>query len=456
MAIGGLVFLSLVALIFLITAIADRRIGSRIYPNVYIDGRNVSNLSLEETARLFTRTQEPFKNLSLTAFYKSDPVSTVSAQSLGLRLNTADIVEQAYLIGRVERLPSRWYQKLTALFGLKEYRFTTSVVYDEHAIDEVVAHSTDSYNKPAKNALFSFKEGRVSEFRPEENGVVIEEDAFRTEAKAQIQSLKTNPHNITITLKESVLKPEITLAQSNQFGIEELIGEGQSDYTHSIPGREHNVVLGTSKFNGILIPKGETLSFNQIIGDISALTGYQAAYIIQNGKTVLGDGGGVCQVSTTLFRAALNSGLPIVNRTAHAYRVQYYENDSGPGFDATVFSPSVDLKIKNDTPAAILIQTSVDELNKLVYFKIYGKKDGRKVEISKAQVWDVAPPPEPSYEDDPTLPRGQTKQADFAAWGAKAKFSYKVTYPDQEVKSEEFYSVYRPWRAVFLVGTKDS
>ena len=198
------------------------------------------------------------------------------------------------------------------------------------------------------------------------------------------------------------------------------------------------------------------MSFNQLIGDISALTGYQQAYIIQNGKTVLGDGGGICQVSTTLFRAAINTGLPILNRTAHAYRVSYYENDSGPGFDATVFSPSVDLKIKNDTPAAVLIQTEVDEVNKLVYFKLYGKKDNRKVEISKAEVWDVSPPPEASYEDDPTLQRGITKQVDFAAWGAKARFNYKVTYPNKEVKDEIFYSVYRPWKAVFLVGTKDS
>ncbi|MGB2731407.1 MAG: VanW family protein, partial [Microgenomates group bacterium] len=153
---------------------------------------------------------------------------------------------------------------------------------------------------------------------------------------------------------------------------------------------------------------------------------------------------------------ALNTGLPILNRTAHAYRVHYYENDTGPGFDATVFSPTVDLKIKNDTQAAILIQTSVDEVNRLVYFKLYGKKDGRKVEVSKAEVWDVSPPPEPSYEDDPTLQRGITKQIDFGAWGAKARFSYKVTYPTNEVKDEIFYSVYRPWKAIFMVGTKDS
>jgi vancomycin resistance protein YoaR len=89
------------------------------------------------------------------------------------------------------------------------------------------------------------------------------------------------------------------------------------------------------------------------------------------GKTVLGDGGGICQVSTTLFRAALNSGLPISEYHAHAYRVGYYENDAKPGLDATVFGPTVDFKFINNTPASILIQTIVDkENNKLLFIKV--------------------------------------------------------------------------------------
>lgn len=453
---GVLVIIGTVALVALLTTIMSQRLGSHIYPNVYINSQNVGNLTKLQAANLISRSNAPFTKLSVTVLYKSDPIATLSAKTLNLRLNTDDVVEQAYLIGRVNHAPSKIIQKINTLFGIKKYEFNTSLTYDEHHFNEVTTTAEDSYNKPAKNALFSFKDGRVTKFQPEASGVQIESKKLLIDARAKIQTIKTNPKSISVEIKERILKPEITLAQSNNFGIEELIGEGKSNYSHSIPGREHNVVLGTSKFNGILIPKGETFSFNQNVGDISALTGYQPAYIIQNGKTVLGDGGGICQVSTTLFRAAINTGLPVLNRTAHAYRVSYYENDSGPGFDATVYSPSVDLKIKNDTPAAILIQTSVDEVNKLVYFKLYGKKDSRKVEISKAEVWDVAPPPAASYEDDPTLQRGITKQVDFSAWGAKARFKYKVTYPNKEVKDEVFYSVYRPWKAVFLVGTKDS
>ena len=271
---------------------------------------------------------------------------------------------------------------------------------------------------------------------------------------ASSRSRKKNGDKI-ITVNPVILLPEITLASINNYGIEELIAEGRSNYSHSILTRIHNVLLAASKFNGVLIPPGKTLSFNETVGDISSLTGYQPAYIIKEGKTVLGDGGGVCQVSTTLFRAALNAGLPIVERTAHAYRVLYYENDMKPGFDATVFGPTVDLKIKNDTPAYILIQTEADEENNLLYFRLYGKKDNRKVEISPAILWDVAPPPDPKYQEDATLKKGVVKQIDFPAWGGKASFEYKVFKDQKQVLDQKFYSSYRPWQAVYLVGTAD-
>jgi vancomycin resistance protein YoaR len=265
-------------------------------------------------------------------------------------------------------------------------------------------------------------------------------------------SLKEKPKKITLIIKSKIIESEITLAKANSFGIEELISEGKSDFSHSISERIHNIILASSKFNGVLIPKDKIFSFNETIGDISSLTGYKPAYIIKEGKTVLGDGGGVCQVSTTLFRAALNAGLPIIERHAHAYRVYYYENDSKPGFDATVFAPSVDLKIKNDTPAYILIQTQVDKNNNLLYFYLYGKRDNRIVEISPVKVWDIIPPPSPLYQEDPTLKKGIVKQIDFAAWGAKANFHYKVTKDDQILFEKDFFSSYKPWRAIYLVG----
>ena len=323
--------------------------------------------------------------------YNNTLIATYSAETLNIRLNIDDMYEKAYFVGRSPHIPSRIYQQIAAIFNLQKFSFTSQVQYDKGVLEDGINLFKDTYNRPAKNALFKFENGRVGSFQREEIGNMILTDYLLHDLDQYIRSLKFRPQSYTITLRDKSVEPEITLAKSNNFGIEELIGEGVSNYTHSIPGRIHNVIFGASKFNGILIPKGKTFSFNDTIGDISASTGYQPAYIIKGGKPYWGDGGGVCQVSTTLFRAALNSGLPITERYAHAYRVSYYENDSKPGLDATVFAPSVDLKIENNTPAAILIQTSVDEEKMLLYFKLYGKKDGRNAEISTPILWDVAP-----------------------------------------------------------------
>jgi vancomycin resistance protein YoaR len=189
------------------------------------------------------------------------------------------------------------------------------------------------------------------------------------------------------------------------------------------------------------------------VGDISLATGYQQAYVIRDGRTVLGDGGGVCQVSTTLFRAILAAGLPIVERHAHSYRVGYYEQDSKPGLDATVFAPSADLKFTNDTSAYILIQSQVDKSKMTLEFDLYGTSDERKAELGKVRVWDVSDPPPDLYEDDPTLPAGTVKQVDYKAWGAKAAFDWKVTRGEEVLQERTFYSNYQPWQAVFLRGT---
>jgi vancomycin resistance protein YoaR len=146
--------------------------------------------------------------------------------------------------------------------------------------------------------------------------------------------------------------------------------------------------------------------------------------------------------------------LPIVSRTAHAYRVHYYENHSEPGFDATIFTPNVDFKFKNDTTAYLLIQTSFDEAYNKLFFDLYGTKDNRVVTLSKARVWDVAPPPPALYQDDPTLAVGVVKQIDFPAWGAKTAFDYKVTRDGQTLQQQTFYSNYAPWQAVYLRGTR--
>jgi len=452
-----LVAFGLIAMIStgLIFSKREKNIGDKIYPNVYLDKQNFGLKSKKDIIDFYKKKSAELNKISITAFFANEPVATFSAQTLGLKYDGVTMAERAYLIGRSTNLPSKYLQKFLAIFDLKRFDFESRIEYDTTKLKEFLSLSEDKYNFPAKNALFKFEKGRVVKFRKETDGLKIRSDQFLPEFDKVAASLKDNVSVKKIVLNSEVIKPEIKLADINEYGIEEFIAEGRSDFTHSIPQRIHNLTLAASKFNGVLIPKGKIFSFNEAVGDISSLTGYQPAYIIKEGKTVLGDGGGVCQVSTTLFRAALNAGLPVVERNAHAYRVGYYENDSQPGFDATVYGPTVDLKIKNDTPGYILIETEIDEDNNLLYFRFYGKKDSRRVEISKATVYDVVPALPPKYQDDPTLKKGVTKQIDFAAGGAKAIFTYKVFQGNTQTIDEKFFSNFRPWAAVYLVGTAD-
>lgn len=434
----------------------EKKLGSRVYPNVYVDDIELGFKTKEQALELVRTHQKVLSDTLFTVLYKNEPVATFSASQIHLRYNTDEVVDRAYLIGRVEHVASRVQQKWVTLFNLSRYDFQSHLAYDTDLVKDFFTSVEQKYEKPAKNALFKFEDNRVVAFQPEVAGLAIDSTQFFQDLNSQIQKLEfQNTATPTITLVEHVVKPQVTLAQVNQFGIEELIGEGKSDFSHSIPERIHNIVVAASKFNGVLIPRGGEFSFNDTIGDISSTTGYKPAYIIKNGRTVLGDGGGVCQVSTTVFRAALNTGLPIVERHAHAYRVGYYENDAKPGLDATVFSPTVDLKIKNDTQTSILVQTEIERDTNILHVRLYGKKDNRRVELSAIQVYDVTPPPPDVHQDDPTMKKGQTKQVDFAAWGSKSLYTYKVTYPDGKVEDKSFLSVYRPWAAVFLVGTSD-
>lgn len=434
----------------------ERKIADRIYPNVYIDDYHLGDLTRAEAQKLFVQKNEELKKIKVTVLFKEEAIATISGEKNKIHLDNNEIIDRAYLIGRTPHTPSRILQKISSIFKLQDFRFMTAVNYDMASIKELLSQWEEGYNKPAKNALFNFAEGKVTTFRQHEDGKKIESEKFLSDLNILLQQYKnTNKNTGSISLAISVIKPEVTLSQANNFGIEELIGEGVSDYTHSIPERIYNLNLAASKFNGVLIPKGKEISFNEIVGDISSSTGYKPAYVIQNGRTVLGDGGGICQASTTLFRAALNTGLPIPERTAHAYRVQYYENDAKPGLDATVFGPTVDLKITNDTPAAILIQTEADLDNNLLYFRFYGKRDGRTAEMSDIRLYDPAPAPEPLYEDDFTLKKGVVKQVDFAASGIKSQFMYKIHYADNKTYEKNFLSVYRPWKAIYLVGQAD-
>lgn len=325
--------------------------------------------------------------------------------------------------------------------------------YDEVSLRNFATTISQENNREVTEPVFNFDGKRVQEFRPGENGVVVNQEQLYQNFSIALSTLERSTDNtIALEIPHDKSVPQTSVSDVNNLGIKELLGTGTSRFSGSIPSRVHNVALASSRINGVLVPPGETFSFANAIGDVSKYTGYQEAYIIQGGHTILGDGGGVCQVSTTLFRAVMSAGLPIVERHPHAYRVGYYEQDSGPGLDATVYVPTVDFKFLNDTGSYVLVQTSVDTKKLTAEFKIYGTSDGRKATIGKPVVTDQIAPQEDQYIDDPTLPLGKINQVEHKAWGARVSFSYSVEKNGQEIYRKNFVSVYQPWKAVYMRG----
>jgi vancomycin resistance protein YoaR len=326
--------------------------------------------------------------------------------------------------------------------------------YNDDEISALSSEIAKSVNRDPQDSVFIFEGGRVQEFAPSKDGITAKVDELGSLVVENLTKLETAEDTLaSFEIPVEKAAPKIATGDVNNLGIKELIGRGTSRFAGSIANRIHNISLASSRFKGVLLAPGETFSFNRTLGDVSLFTGYKQAYVIKDGKTILGDGGGVCQVSTTLFRALLNAGLPIIERRAHSYRVGYYEQDSPPGLDATVYDPTSDLKFQNDTPGHILIQTTVDTKKMTLAFEIYGTDDGRIATISKPVTTNVVPPPEDLYQDDPTLPAGTVKQIEYKAWGAKVTFNYRVERGGEVLQQKTFVSNYRPWQAVYLRGT---
>jgi vancomycin resistance protein YoaR len=268
-------------------------------------------------------------------------------------------------------------------------------------------------------------------------------------------SIWENSDEKSIISELPLIKSEAKIKNNevNDLGIKELLGRGTSSFRHSSVIRNHNVEKGASIVNRVLVAPGETFSFLKNLGEVSLNRGFKMAYVIRQGKTELDVGGGICQVSTTLFRAMLDSGLNITQRVNHAYRVSYYEEDTKPGFDATVFIPSPDLKFVNDTEHYVLIQSYYDGVNKKLTYEIYGTSDGRKAEISNYKQWGAASPPPDVWIDDPTLPVGKVIQEEQRIPGLKTAFDWIVTRNGEVINQKTFTSNFVPWAAVYRRGT---
>lgn len=244
---------------------------------------------------------------------------------------------------------------------------------------------------------------------------------------------------------------------ATELGITELIGESTSYYTGSSQNRRTNIAVGVSRMNGIIVGPGEEFSFNYYLGDIAYENGFVDGLVIFGGRTVNGIGGGICQVSTTLFRTVFESGLAVTERNSHGYRVGYYElNGQPPGMDAAIWQPERDFRFQNNTPHHILIEANVYPGDNALQFRFYSTQHWR-VEIEDAIIRDNDPAPAARFIANSDLGLGEISQIDFAADGADVTVYRNIYDLQGNLQFEDYaFTHYVPWQAVYEVAPGDS
>ena len=272
------------------------------------------------------------------------------------------------------------------------------------------------------------------------------------------ERLVTGEHEIALVLEKT--QPVITSENTaEELGITERVSSQTTYFFGSDSSRIHNIATAAARFHGIFIAPGETFSMAEQLGDVTLDTGYSEAWIIFGDRTIKGVGGGVCQVSTTLFRTVFFGGFPIVERHPHAYRVLYYEqNSSGSnnpklaGLDATVYVPVVDFKFTNDTEHWLLMETYVNEAHRWLTWKFYSTSDGRTVDWSTTGLKKKKDPPDPIYEENSALKKGEVKQVDWAVEGATVTVTRNVFRNGEKLWTDTIQTKYQPWAAICQYG----
>ncbi|ADD29219.1 VanW family protein [Meiothermus ruber] len=312
------------------------------------------------------------------------------------------------------------------------------------ALRKLLAQIATRHDRLPKDARYSPGPGGQLTVQPEVNGWKMNQPESRKRLELALLRPDLSEFHLTVVPKAAQVRAaDLPKAENLQ-----LLAEATTHYGGSSPERIANVHAAARNLDGYVVPAGGVFNFNEAIGSISPENGFKEALIISDGRTVKGVGGGVCQVSTTAFRALYQAGLPILERNQHAYRVRWY--DPIVGYDAAVYQPYLNLRASNDTPGPIIVRTSFTRSSLTV--RLYGLPDGRKVAVSKPVILARTPHPPPQYIVDPSLRPGQIKQVDWAVDGFRTRITRTITRPDGRVEVDVLNSNFRPWRAVYLVG----
>ena len=320
---------------------------------------------------------------------------------------------------------------------------------------EGLRYLIDKIPSDAKFAVAT--DGKVKEFQASQTGLTLNVDKTLQDLNNAWQQRNYHPNEVskTISLTVEAIEPVVKIVDVNNFGIEDVVGMGYSTFKDSHNNRIKNITHAVERLNGTLIKPGEEFSANKYAGPFTAENGFLPEAVIKGTEIKNEIGGGMCQIGTTLFRMAMNSGLNITQRQNHSLVVGYYADpvNGNPGTDATLYEPMLDLKFMNDTGSYLLLQTEIDFKKQQLTFTLWGKPDGRKGWYTHPLVKKWIPYGEMQEVKTDKVKIGETKcQPPFK--GAIASFVYSRVTPNGEKIDRVFDSYYRPLPKICMVGVE--
>ncbi|MYD92843.1 MAG: hypothetical protein F4Y02_03960, partial [Chloroflexi bacterium] len=320
--------------------------------------------------------------------------------------------------------------------------------------NDVFQEIEDTLSVEPRHGAFDFDEeqDRVLDFQPGHPGQRLDRPALE---RSILEAVRL-PGERRVEVPVILLSKEFDTF-ANPLGIKDLLGVGSSIYKGSPDYRDHNIAVGAAKLDGMIVRPGETFSFNERIGVFTKAEGWVEGSVIVEDRTEQGIGGGICQVSTTLFRAALAAGLPIEERWPHLYRVRYYEMGGSPiGYDSTIFSPGIDLKFSNDFEDPIMLRALINRRLGTLDFEIWGAADDRTVTLKKPRLWEWEdPPPDEGIVNSEEEPDFE-EQVEYAKEGVQAEITRIIEYADGETRTGSFRSSYQAWPNRFVLGIDEA
>ncbi|EKD47432.1 MAG: VanW family protein [uncultured bacterium] len=319
------------------------------------------------------------------------------------------------------------------------------------AYEDFVQDISNDVNINPINARFEMKSGIVTEFAGSQDGIKFDADATMWKLLGELGN-----EDVIIDLVVINTPPQVSIADVNDFGINEILGVGTSDFSGSPSNRIANIQHGASKLNGLLIAPGETISLIEKLRPFTIADGYLAELVIKGDEIKPEVGGGLCQIGTTTFRAVMNAGLQVDQRSNHSLVVSYYNDpaNGNPGTDATIYDPYPDFRFTNDYENYILLTTQVDVPNRDIIFTFWGTDDGRDGYYTPPVVLSWSGYGEPQYTETLDLNPGVTS-CQSPHPGATTQFTYYVDYADKTQFSQVYTSVYRSLPKICLIGVEE-